>query len=157
VLVRPVNGTISVRADRVPVRLSLVEAIPRALRDVWILNAMTLGALWDILRGRVVRRSPARRHRAAGQRRGEARDGGLRTILANISVALAVFNFLPVPALDGGRLVFLGVELITGRKVNQRFESVVHVIGLLLLLALLVSVVLFSDLQLGRRLFSRGG
>ena len=40
---------------------------------------------------------------------------------------------------------------------NQRFESVVHVIGLLLLLALLVSVVLFSDLQLGRRLFSRGG
>jgi len=59
VLVRPVNGTISVRADRVPVRLSLVEAIPRALRDVWILNAMTLGALWDILRGRVVRRSPA--------------------------------------------------------------------------------------------------
>jgi len=65
------------------------------------------------------------------------------TILANISVALAVFNFLPVPALDGGRLVFLGVELITGRKVNQRFESVVHVIGLLLLLALLVSVVLF--------------
>jgi regulator of sigma E protease len=77
------------------------------------------------------------------------------SILANISVGLALFNFLPVPALDGGRLVFLGVELVSGRKVNQRIESVVHVIGLLLLLGLIVSVVLFGDLQLGRRLFSR--
>jgi regulator of sigma E protease len=78
-------------------------------------------------------------------------------ILANISVALALFNLLPVPALDGGRLVFLGFELIARRRVNQRFESVVHVVGMLLLLGVLVSVVLFSDLQLGRRLFSRGG
>src|SRR5205823_10284997 len=36
-------------------------------------------------------------------------------VLANISVGLAIFNFLPVPALDGGRLVFLGVELVSGQ------------------------------------------
>jgi len=158
VLVRPVGGTISVRADRVPVRLPLVEAIPRALRDVWTLNAATLGALWDVLRGKGGA-SLAGPVAIVQQASAEVKRGlaDFASILANISVALAVFNFLPVPALDGGRLVFLGVELITGRKVNQRFESVVHVIGLLLLLALLVSVVLFSDLQLGRRLFSRGG
>lgn len=51
--------------------------------------------------------------------------------------------------------MFLGVELVSGRKVNQRVESVVHIVGLLLLLALLVCVIVFGDLQLGKRLFSR--
>ena len=156
--VRPQNGTISVKLDRVMVRLPLAEAVPRALRDVWALNAATVGALWDAVRGKgsaslagpiaIVRQASAEVKRGIAD---------FASILANISVGLALFNFLPVPALDGGRLVFLGVELITRRKVNQRLESVVHVVGLLLLLGLLVSVVVFGDLQLGKRLFSRGG
>ncbi len=154
--VRPDHGTISVRLDHVLVRLPLAEAIPRAAHDVWALNAATLGALWDAIRGKggaslagpvaIVRQS------AAEVRRGIA---DFASILANISVGLALFNFLPMPALDGGRLVFLGIELVSGRKVNQRLESVVHVIGLLVLLGLILAVVLFGDLQLGRRLFSR--
>ncbi|TMB25245.1 MAG: site-2 protease family protein [Deltaproteobacteria bacterium] len=156
--VQPQNGTISVKLDRVMVRLPLAEAVPRALRDVWALNAATVGALWDAVRGKgsaslagpiaIVRQASAEVKRGIAD---------FASILANISVGLALFNFLPVPALDGGRLVFLGVELITRRKVNQRLESVVHVVGLLLLLGLLVSVVVFGDLQLGKRLFSRGG
>jgi regulator of sigma E protease len=156
--VRPQNGTISVKLDRVMVRLPLAEAVPRALHDVWALNAATIGALWDAIRGRgtaslagpiaIVRQASAEVKRGIAD---------FASILANISVGLALFNFLPVPALDGGRLVFLGVELVTRRKVNQRLESVVHVVGLLLLLGLLVSVVVFGDLQLGKRLFSRGG
>ena len=156
--VRPENGTISVKLDRVMVRLPFAEAVPRALHDVWALNAATVGALWDALRGKgtaslagpiaIVRQASAEVKRGIAD---------FASILANISVGLALFNFLPVPALDGGRLVFLGVELITRRKVNQRLESVVHVVGLLLLLGLLVSVVVFGDLQLGKRLFSRGG
>ena len=156
--VRPVNGTISVKTDRVLMRLPVTEAVPRALHDVWALNAATLSALADVVRGKgsaslagpvaIVRQASAEVKRGIAD---------FASILANISVALALFNLLPVPALDGGRLVFLGFELITRRKVNQRFESVVHVVGMLLLLGVLVSVVLFSDLQLGRRLFSRGG
>ena len=75
-------------------------------------------------------------------------------ILANISVGLAIFNFLPVPALDGGRLVFLGLELVSGRRVNQKAETVVHLIGFLLLLGLVLAVTVFGDLGLGRRLFT---
>jgi len=156
--VRPRNGTISVKLDRVMVQLPVSEAIPRALHDVWALNAATVGALWDAVRGKgsaslagpiaIVRQA------SAEVRRGLA---DFASILANISVGLALFNFLPVPALDGGRLVFLGVELVTRRKVNARFESVVHVVGLLLLLGLLLTVVVFGDLQLGKRLFARGG
>jgi regulator of sigma E protease len=156
IAVRPDKGTISVKLDHVLVRLPPGEAIPRAAHDVWALNAATLAALFDAIRGKgsaslagpvaIVRQA------SAEVRRGIA---DFATILANISVGLALFNFLPMPALDGGRLVFLGVELVSGRKVNQRIESVVHVIGLLVLLGLIVAVVLFGDLQLGRRLFSR--
>jgi regulator of sigma E protease len=155
--VRPDRGTISVKLDRVLVRLPFSAAVPRAASDVWQLNAATLGALFDAVRGKgsaslagpiaIVRQS------AAEVKRGLADFAG---ILANISVGLALFNFLPVPALDGGRLVFLGVELATGRKVNQRIESVVHVIGLLLLLGLILAVVVFGDLQLGKKLFHPG-
>ncbi len=155
--VRPERGTISVKLDHVLLRLPVAQAIPRAAKDVWALNVATLSALWDAARGKgsaslagpvaIVRQS------AAEVKRGIA---DFASILANISVGLALFNFLPVPALDGGRLVFLGVELVSGRKVNQKLESIVHVIGLLLLLALIISVVVFGDLQLGKRLFGKG-
>ena len=156
--VRPQHGTISVKLDHVLVRLPLAEAVPRAAKDVWSLNAATISALWDAIRmkGSASLAGPVAivRQASAEVKRGVA---DFASILANISVGLALFNFLPVPALDGGRLVFLGVELLTRRKVDHRIESVVHVIGLLLLLGLLVSVVVFGDLQLGRRLFNRGG
>jgi regulator of sigma E protease len=154
VTVHPDHGTISVRPARVLIRLPLSQAIPRALADVWSLNAQTLGALFDVVRGRGTA-SLAGPIAIVQQASGEVRRGlaDFAGILANISVGLAIFNFLPVPALDGGRLVFLGWELITGRKVDQRVESVVHMIGLLLLLALILAVVVFGDLQLGKRLF----
>jgi regulator of sigma E protease len=75
------------------------------------------------------------------------------TIVWNISVALALFNLLPVPALDGGRLVFLAIELVTRRRVNEKVESWVHAAGVVLLLALLLGVTVFADLPrfFGRR------
>ena len=70
------------------------------------------------------------------------------TIVWNISVALALFNLLPFPALDGGRLVFLGVELVTRRRVSEKLESYVHAAGFLALIALMIGVTLFGDLDL---------
>lgn len=57
-----------------------------------------------------------------------------------ISIALGLFNLLPVPALDGGRLAFLGYEVITRRRANERVEAAIHTVGLLLLLGVLVIV-----------------
>jgi regulator of sigma E protease len=65
-------------------------------------------------------------------------------ILAAISVALGFFNLLPFPALDGGRLVFLGYELVTRRRPNERIEALVHAVGLLFLLGVIV-LVTFRD------------
>jgi regulator of sigma E protease len=156
--IRPDGGRISVRQDRVLMRAPLLEALPRAARDVWALNSATLGALFDAVRGRGGA-SLAGPIGIVKQASSEVKRGlaDFATVLANISVGLAVFNFLPVPALDGGRLVFLGIELVTRRKVNPRAETLVHVAGLLLLLALVLAVTLFGDLHLGSKLFSHGG
>jgi regulator of sigma E protease len=58
-------------------------------------------------------------------------------ILVMISVALGYFNLLPFPALDGGKLLFLGYELITRQKPSQRVESAIHAVGLLVLVGLI--------------------
>jgi regulator of sigma E protease len=67
-------------------------------------------------------------------------------IIATISIALGLFNLLPIPALDGGRLVFLGVEVVSRRKIRPTVEAAVHTVGFLLLLGLLV-VVTFKDIR----------
>lgn len=63
-----------------------------------------------------------------------------------ISLTLAIFNSLPVPALDGGRLVFLFLELILGKKVSPKIEKQIHNIGMALLLAL-IALITFSDIK----------
>ena len=55
-----------------------------------------------------------------------------------ISISLAVFNILPIPALDGGRLVFLIVEAITGKALPPENEGMVHFIGLIALFGLII-------------------
>ena len=62
-----------------------------------------------------------------------------------VTVNVGIFNLLPIPALDGGRLMFLVIEGVTRKKVPEKFEGMVHVIGFVLLLLLMV-VVTFSDI-----------
>lgn len=54
-----------------------------------------------------------------------------------LNVYLGLFNLLPVPALDGGRLIFLTFTLITRRPVNQRVENAIHTVGFFILLGLI--------------------
>ena len=63
-----------------------------------------------------------------------------------LSANLGVMNLLPLPALDGGRLVFLIIEAIRGKRVDPDKEGMVHFIGLVLLLALMV-LVMFNDIR----------
>lgn len=59
---------------------------------------------------------------------------------AVLSAALAITNLLPLPALDGGRLLFILFETIRGRRVNPEREGMIHMVGFMLLLGLLVLV-----------------
>ena len=62
-----------------------------------------------------------------------------------LSANLGVMNLLPLPALDGGRLVFLVVEAIRRKPINREIEGMVHFAGLMLLMALMV-VVMYNDI-----------
>ena len=57
-----------------------------------------------------------------------------------LSVNLAVLNFLPIPALDGGRIFFLGIEKLKGSRINPRIENMAHTFGFILLVLLMVLI-----------------
>ena len=63
-----------------------------------------------------------------------------------LSANLGVMNLLPLPALDGGRLVFLVIEAIRGKRVAPDKEGMVHFVGMMLLFALMIFV-LFNDIK----------
>lgn len=65
--------------------------------------------------------------------------------MALLSLSLAVINVMPFPALDGGRLLFLVIEGVRGKKVNPKTEAVIHNVGFFLLLLLIVFVT-YNDL-----------
>lgn len=69
----------------------------------------------------------------------------LISLTALISLNLAVLNLLPIPALDGGRLLFLAIEAIKGSPMNPRIINRIHTIGFILLLLLMV-IVTYSDI-----------
>lgn len=80
-------------------------------------------------------------------------DEGAFTVFLNmvniavlLSVNLGVLNLLPIPALDGGRLVFLLIEAVRGKRVPPEKEGLVHMVGFVLLMLLMVFV-LYNDIM----------
>ncbi|WP_374686450.1 RIP metalloprotease [Promineifilum sp.] len=69
----------------------------------------------------------------------------LLTMAAFISVALGLTNLLPIPALDGGRILFVLIEAVRGRRIEPEREGMVHVIGMLVLLGLM-AVLIVQDI-----------
>lgn len=70
------------------------------------------------------------------------------SLVALLSLNLAVLNVLPVPALDGGRLFFILLEGITRRKMHSQFEAYVHNIGMIILLGLILLITLHDVMRL---------
>lgn len=68
------------------------------------------------------------------------------TWTAALSVNLGIINLLPLPALDGGRLMFIGIEAVRGKPISQEKEGLVHFIGFALLMLLMI-IVTWNDLQ----------
>ncbi len=61
-------------------------------------------------------------------------------ILALISLNLGIFNLFPFPILDGGHLVFLGIEKVKGSPVNEKFQYYAHLVAFVLLISLALFV-----------------
>jgi len=63
-----------------------------------------------------------------------------------LSINIGIMNLLPLPALDGGRLLFFGIEALRGKPIDRQKESVVHFIGFALLMLLMI-IVTWNDIQ----------
>lgn len=77
----------------------------------------------------------------------DARSYGVETVLTIfglISLNLAVFNMFPIPGLDGGRIFFVLLRMITGDSITDSVEGIIHMVGIFLLFGLMI-VVTFND------------
>ena len=72
-------------------------------------------------------------------------------MFALVNLYLMFFNLLPIPALDGGRILFVLIEMIRRKAIPPEKEGIVHAVGMLLLLAFIVFVS-FHDIM---RLFNK--
>jgi regulator of sigma E protease len=131
--------------ERTPV--GVTGALREAAVYPYYASVVVLASLSDVVRGRVHLRDlsgPIGITRAMSR----AADRGVvdyLSLVAMLSVYLGLFNLLPLPALDGGRAVFLLIESVRRRSVNPRIEAAVHTVGFVLLLGLLI-IVSFKDI-----------
>ena len=136
---------------------SLVQVLQYSVYEVryWILTV--IDSLKMIVGGKVTTNDiagPVRIVTIIDQTVEENTQYGFVTVVMNLlnlmvmfSANLGVMNLLPFPALDGGRLVFLFWELVTGHPVSQRIEGAVNMTGMALLMTFMVFVVL-NDLRI---------
>jgi regulator of sigma E protease len=161
VTVKPVSGLISSEPDRVAVgvSLALVEDVQQSFGAALVsASVATLTGLRDITVGlfKLIAdsvRGVADFTQVAGPvgivgMVGDAASFGLTSLLtftALISLNLAVINMLPIPALDGGRLVFVAIEAITRKPISPIWAGRVNLVGFALLMILMV-VVTWNDI-----------
>jgi regulator of sigma E protease len=141
-------------------RMNLGMAVGKAAAETWRTVVLTVRGIGLLFRGIDLRESVAGPIGIIGLIGSTAQSGfsrGFATgvtatfeLLAFLSVTLFLMNLLPLPALDGGQIVFSVVEMVRGRAVKPRFIWRVQMIGFSFLLALFL-VLTFNDiLKLGR-------
>jgi regulator of sigma E protease len=129
-------------------RVGPVQAVGMAAQQTWTASALVVKGLALMVQGRVPLRElggPIAIARAAGQ---QARAGTryFLSMLAFLSINLAVLNLLPIPALDGGHLAFFAVEGVMRRPLRPRAREIAQQVGLLLLITLMVFV-FYNDIH----------
>lgn len=69
-------------------------------------------------------------------------------MLGGLSLVLGLFNILPIPALDGSKILFLGIEKLIGRKIPSNIQIGVHIVGIVLILGLMLVLTVFDVLRI---------
>jgi regulator of sigma E protease len=125
------------------VDVGVLGATGRALRYPIDQTKMIAGGLYDIVTGRE-KADPGGPVRMVEEFAKAARAGieQLVKLLMLLSVYLGLFNLFPLPALDGGRLVFLAYEMVTRRRANPKIEAMVHMGGIMVLGVVMILVTL---------------
>ena len=138
---------IGVRFGQTRARGPFLDAVKEAVVMPIALSAVLLKNIWDLIT-RKIEGGLTGPLGIAKEMAGAAKQGVLKflEILILISVALGVFNLLPLPGLDGGRIFFVALNSIRRRDMNPSVETKIHMVGIMVLLMVLV-VVTFNDIK----------
>ena len=137
---------------RIRKRFSPVAAFSESLKQTWFVIDVTFRGIVKMINGSISRDNlggPIMIAQMAGQQ-ARAGIGKLIQFIAFISINLAILNFLPIPILDGGHLMFFSIEAVRGRPVSLRVREVAQQAGMFILLVLMVFV-FYNDIA---RIFS---
>lgn len=134
------------------VKFNIFDAARYAISDTYNYTKLTAigikDALYKLMTGKSISESVAGPVGVA-KMVGKASESGIDNLLfltAILSINLAIFNILPIPALDGGRILFVLIEIITRKSLNYKFQYYANAIGFLLLMSLMIFTV-FLDIN----------
>jgi regulator of sigma E protease len=123
------------------------EAIGAGLRETWVTSRAIVTSLTRVVTGRDNFRETMGGPVAIARETKRAAEGGyFWRIVAMLSITLAIINILPIPALDGGHLIFLIYEGIVRREPSLRFRMITQQIGMLVLLAFMAFLI-YNDIM----------
>ena len=139
---------IAAAGDIVQKDLSFAQAAVESVAQTYNISKLTILSVIKLIQGTVSAKTlggPIMIAEMAGQ---QAKAGATNLVffIALLSINLAILNFLPIPVLDGGHLVFFTIEMIIGRPVNTRMREVAQQAGIFILIMLMIFV-FYNDIS----------
>ncbi len=122
--------------------LNFFQAFSESIIQTYNISKLTIVSIVKLIQGTISTKTlggPLMIAQMAGQ---QAEEGisNLLFFIALLSINLAIINFLPIPVLDGGHLVFFFIEAVTGRPVNVKFREIAQQVGIFVLIMLMIYV-----------------
>jgi len=136
------------------VKYGPVEALIGGVQETWNTIVLMIDGLVQLIRGLILPSVPAPEGGvggliAIGRITAEVARQGWRDLLrltAFLSINLAILNLLPIPALDGGRIVFAFAEMISRKRIPPEKEAMIHLAGFVILIGFMI-IVTFMDIS----------
>ena len=133
--------------DVVPLELTLAESAQMSVTRAWDIIELTVLSVVKLIQGKLPAATlggPIKIAKIAGA---QAEEGILNLLIftAVISINLGILNFLPIPVLDGGHLMFFTIEMISRRPVSIKVREIAQQCGIFLLILLMIFVI-YNDI-----------
>ena len=133
--------------DVIPRELSLVESVQMSVARTWEITELTVLSVVKMIQGKLSRDNLGGPIKIAQMAGAQAREGVINLLIftAVISINLGILNFLPIPVLDGGHLMFFTIEMISRRPVSIKVREIAQQFGIFLLILLMIFVI-YNDI-----------
>ena len=133
--------------DVIPRELSLVESVQMSVARTWEITELTVLSVVKLIQGQISSDNLGGPIKIAQMAGDQAREGVINLLIftAVISINLGILNFLPIPVLDGGHLMFFTIEMISRRPVSIKVREIAQQFGIFLLILLMIFVI-YNDI-----------